>query len=135
MSNEAILKTTLFGPEAKTQSIIAYEKDQPLGFAIFFYDCSTFKGRNGIYIEDLFVKPSARSKGVGQKLLTYLARLAKEKQCCRLQWFVQDWNEKAIRFYDRIGAKHIDGWKLYRVSDNALDQLANDSLGDRTSNR
>ena len=91
---------------------------------MFFHNFSTFLGRPGIYLEDLFVKPEARGKGVGQKMLAYLAHLAKTRKCGRLEWSVLDWNESAIRFYKRLGAIPMDEWTAYRMTGQALDNLA-----------
>lgn len=124
VATEDILKETLFGSQPHAEVIVGYLNEIPVSFALYFYNFSTFLGRPGIYLEDLFVKPEARGKGVGQKMLSYLAGLAKSKQCGRLEWWVLDWNETAINFYKRIGAKAMDEWTVYRVADEALDHLA-----------
>ncbi|MBX9587118.1 MAG: GNAT family N-acetyltransferase [Gammaproteobacteria bacterium] len=124
VATEEILKETLFGENAHAEVLIGYLNHQPVSFALFFHNFSTFLGRPGIYLEDLFVKPVARSKGIGQKMLAYLAHLAKTRKCGRLEWWVLDWNESAIKFYKRIGAKAMDEWTVYRVTDQALDDLA-----------
>lgn len=128
VATEDILKQTLFGPKAYAEVIIAYLDQKPVGFALFFHNFSTFLGRPGIYLEDLFVDPNVRGKGIGQKLLSYLAKLAKERNCGRLEWWVLDWNETAINFYKRIGAIPMDEWTVFRVTGQALDDLANESL-------
>ena len=95
-----------------------------MGFAVFFYTYSTFVGLPGLYLEDLYVKPEARGKGVGRALLRYLARLAKEKGCYRIEWAVLHWNEPAIGFYKSLGAVPMDEWAVYRLTGDELDQLA-----------
>ena len=100
--------------------------DTPVGYAIFFYTYSSFVALPGVYLEDLFVKPEARGKSVGRELLRYLARLAKEKGCSRIEWAVLNWNEPAIGFYKRLGAVPMDEWDVYRLSGNELDRLASE---------
>jgi len=124
VATEDILKQTLFSEEASAFVIIGYFNNSPVSFALYFHNFSTFLGRPGIYLEDLYVKPDARGKGIGQKMLAYLAHFAKEKNCGRLEWWVLDWNETAIGFYNRIGAKAMDEWTVYRVTGEALDNLA-----------
>lgn len=124
VATEDILKETLFGDQAHAEVIIGYLNHTPVSFALYFHNFSTFLGRPGIYLEDLFVKPKARGKGIGQKMLAYLAHLAKSRKYGRLEWWVLDWNETAISFYKRIGAKAMDEWTVYRVTDQALDNLA-----------
>jgi len=123
-ATEEILKETLFGETAYAKAIIGYWNENPVSFALYFHNFSTFLGRPGIYLEDLFVKPEVRNKGIGQKMLSYLAKLAKEKNCGRLEWWVLDWNKPAISFYNRIGAKAMDEWTVYRITGAALDDLA-----------
>ena len=124
VATEASLKESLFGEKAHTEIIIAYLNGHAVGFALFFPNFSTFLGRPGIYLEDLYVKIEARGKGVGQKILCYLAKLAKSRNCGRLEWSVLDWNEPAIGFYKKIGAKPMDEWTVYRVTGEALENLA-----------
>lgn len=124
VATEDILKETLFGDKAHAEVIIGYLNNLPVSFALFFHNFSTFLGRPGIYLEDLFVKQSVRGKGIGQKMLAYLAQLAKTRKCGRLEWWVLDWNETAINFYKRLGAKPMDEWTVFRVTDRALDDLA-----------
>lgn len=126
VATEEVLAETLFGPKPAAEVVIGYYDDQPIGFAIFFYNFSSFLGRSGIYLEDLYVKPEARSKGFGEKLLVYLAKRAKEKKCGRIEWSVLDWNERAIQFYKSIGAKAMDEWTVFRLTGEALDSLAKD---------
>ncbi len=96
----------------------------PVGFALFFHNYSTFLGRPGLYLEDLYVRPEARSKGVGMALLRHLARLARERGCGRLEWWVLDWNEAAIRFYRKLGAEPMADWTVFRLAGSALRDLA-----------
>ncbi len=124
MATEESLRESLFGAKPFAEVVIGYLNDQPVAFALFFHNFSTFLGKPGIYLEDLFVKPEARGKGLGQKLLVYLARLAKERNCGRLEWWVLDWNETAIGFYKRLGAVAMDEWTVFRVTGSALDDLA-----------
>jgi GNAT superfamily N-acetyltransferase len=110
VATEDILKETLFGENAYAEVIIGYLNDDPISFALFFHNFSTFLSRPGIYLEDLFVKPEVRGKGIGQKMLSYLAHLAKERRCGRLEWRVLDWNKTAISFYKKLGAKAMNEW-------------------------
>lgn len=124
VATEEILKETLFGDNAHAEVVIGYLKSKPVSFALFFHNFSTFLGKPGIYLEDLFVRPEARGAGIGQEMLKYLARLAKERNCGRLEWWVLDWNESAIGFYKRLGAKPMDEWTVFRVTGKELDDLA-----------
>lgn len=124
VATEALLKETLFGEKAHAEVIIGYLNKVPVSFALFFHNFSTFLGRPGIYLEDLFVKEEARGNGIGQKMLAYLGHLAKQRNCGRLEWWVLDWNETAITFYKKLGAKAMDEWTVYRVTGNDLDTLA-----------
>jgi GNAT superfamily N-acetyltransferase len=124
VATENILKETLFGNQVHTEVIIGYLDGVPVCFALYFHNFSTFLGHPGIYLEDLFVKPEARGNGIGQKMLAYLAHVAKSRKCGRLEWAVLDWNETAIGFYKSMGAKAMDEWTVYRVTDQALDNLA-----------
>jgi GNAT superfamily N-acetyltransferase len=124
VATEEILQETLFGQKPFAEVVIGYYQQQPVCFALFFHNFSTFLGRPGIYLEDLFVQPEFRGKGFGGKLLTYLAKLTKERKCGRLEWSVLDWNESAIRFYKGLGAKPMEEWTIFRVTGEALDKLA-----------
>lgn len=125
VATEDILKETLFGEKSHAEVVIGYLKNTPVSFALFFHNFSTFLGRPGIYLEDLFVRPEARGAGIGQKMLAYLAALAKQRNCGRLEWWVLDWNESAIQFYKKIGATPMDEWTVFRVTGKALDDLGN----------
>ncbi len=122
-----MLREELFGPHPGAEVVIGYDKDVPVSFAVFFHNFSTFVGRRGLYLEDLFVKPEARGKGIGRAMLAYLAKLAKEGQCGRLEWAVLDWNESAIKFYQSLGATPMDDWTIFRLSGDALERLARET--------
>jgi GNAT superfamily N-acetyltransferase len=122
---EDTLRGFLFGERRYAEVAIAEDAGgAPLGFALFFHSFSTFLGRPGIYLEDLFVRPEHRGAGIGRKLLRHLARLAEERGCGRLEWAVLDWNEPAIAFYRRLGARPTQGWSVYRLDGEALARLA-----------
>ena len=121
---EKDLAETLFGKKPAAEVLIAYLGDTPAGFALFFHNYSTWLGKRGIYLEDLFVRPAARKHGVGFALLRALARMALDRDCGRLDWSVLTWNELAISFYKQIGARHMDDWTTYRLTGDALAQIA-----------
>ena len=118
------LERNLFGDHRYAETLIAEDDGAPVGFALFFHSFSTFLGRPGLYLEDLFVVPEARGKGVGRKLLERLAHIAVERDCGRLEWAVLDWNKDAIRFYERLGATPNSDWTVYRLTGQALRALA-----------
>jgi GNAT superfamily N-acetyltransferase len=118
------LRAALFGERRHAEVILAFLDGDPVGFALFFHNFSTFLGRPGIYLEDLYVRPPARRRGVGKRLLAGLAGIAVERNCGRLEWSVLDWNESAIRFYRSLGATAMDGWTVHRVAGDALRRLA-----------
>lgn len=124
VTNEETLRHSLFGPNPAAEVVLAYVADEPAGFAVYFRNFSTFSGRAGIYLEDLFVEPAYRGRGVGFALLRHLAKLAKERGYARMNWAVLDWNQPAIDFYRRIGAVPLDAWTVFRLSGEALDKLA-----------
>ncbi len=121
---EDMLTAGLFGERPYAEVLLADDEEQPVGFALFFHNFSTFLGRPGIYLEDLFVVPEHRGKGIGQLLLATLARLAVERGCGRLEWAVLDWNQEAIRFYQRLGARPNSDWTIYRLTGESLSALA-----------
>jgi len=121
---EKDLAETLFGKKPAAEVLIAYLGDTPAGFALFFHNYSTWLGKRGIYLEDLFVRPAARKHGVGFALLRALARIALDRNCGRLDWSVLTWNELAIAFYKQIGARHMDDWTTFRLTGDALAQVA-----------
>src|SRR3954468_12887996 len=118
------LVETLFGDRPAAEVLIAYLGEDPAGFALFFHNYSTWLGKRGIYLEDLFVRPRARKNGVGYALLRELARLAVERDCGRLDWSVLNWNELAINFYKQIGAEPMDEWTTFRLKGDALLRVA-----------
>ena len=124
VATEESLREHLFGERPVAEVIVAEEGTDPAGFALFFHSFSTFLGRPGIYLEDLYVRPEFRGRGMGRVLLVHLARLARERGCGRLEWSVLDWNEPAIGFYRGIGASPVGGWTVYRVTGEALEDLA-----------
>ncbi|AHF07121.1 GNAT family N-acetyltransferase [Desulfitobacterium metallireducens] len=127
VATEEVLRNSLF--ERKMAEVIIAEYNQkPVGFALFFHNFSTFLGRPGIYLEDLYIKPEMRGKGVGKILLAYLAQLTLERNCGRLEWSCLDWNEPSIHFYRNLGAAPMDEWTVFRVTDQALDNLAKQFL-------
>lgn len=124
VADEQQLSATLFGERPSAEVIIAETDGAPAGFALFFHNYSTFLARPGLYLEDLYVKPELRGHGIGKKLLCRLAEIAMERGCGRFEWSVLDWNEPAIRFYENLGAESMDGWTVFRVTGEALADLA-----------
>jgi len=127
VATEDILRASLFGERPAAEVVIGYYRGEPAGFALFFHNFSTFLGQHGLYLEDLFVKPEFRGQGFGRALLSHLAKLAKQRECGRLEWWVLDWNEPAIKFYRSISAVPMDEWTVYRVTGEALDKLADEN--------
>jgi len=124
VSTEADIRTALFGPRPFAEVILAKSDEQTIGFALFFHNYSTFLGRPGIYLEDLFVLPEHRGEGTGRALLAALARIAVQRKCARLEWSVLDWNDTAIGFYKRMGADVMDDWRMCRLTGAALADAA-----------
>jgi len=124
VATEGMLRKTLFGRQRTAEVAIGYYKKEPVGFVLFFPNYSTFLGRPGLYIEDLFVDESHRGRGFGRALLLYVARLASERGCGRLEWSVLDWNEPAIKFYKKLGAIPMSEWTVFRVTGESLARLA-----------
>jgi GNAT superfamily N-acetyltransferase len=124
VADEDQLRQSLFGERRVAEVVIASYDGEPAGFALFFDSFSTVLGRPGIFLDDLFVVPELRGRGIGRILLSFLARLAVERGCGRLEWWVLDWNEPAIRFYERLGAQAMDEWTVFRLSGDALEELA-----------
>ena len=123
-ATDADIRQSLFGERPVAEALIGELGFLPISFALFFYNFSTFLGKPGIYLEDLYVKPEYRSRGFGRKMLAHLARLAKERNCGRFEWSVLDWNLPAIRTYDRLDARPMKEWILYRLTGKALNKLA-----------
>jgi GNAT superfamily N-acetyltransferase len=124
VATEEILCETLFGPRRSAEVAIGYFEQKPVGFVLFFYNYSTFLGRPGIYIEDLFVDEPFRRRGFGGALLRHVAGVARERECGRLEWSVLDWNQPAINFYKKLGAVPMSEWTVFRVTGEALKKLA-----------
>ncbi|MDE2050362.1 MAG: GNAT family N-acetyltransferase [Gammaproteobacteria bacterium] len=123
------LGEALFGERRYAEVVFACSAGEPVGFALFFHNFSTFKGRPGIYLEDLFVRPQARGRGIGKRLLAHLARTAVARRCARLEWAVLDWNEPSIGFYRSLGALPMDEWTTFRLTGDALASLAGSAAG------
>ncbi len=123
-ATEEDIRQSLFGDRPVAQALIGEQQGIPISFALFFYNFSTFLGKPGIYLEDLYVQPEYRSKGFGRRMLAHIARLAKERNCGRFEWSVLDWNKPAIRTYDGLNATPMKEWILYRLTGKALNKLA-----------
>ena len=126
VATEQLLRASLFGERPAAEVVVGDYGDEPAGFTLFFHNFSTFLGRPGIYLEDLYVTPGLRGRGVGRAMLVYLAKLAKERGCGRLEWSVLNWNAPAIKLYKSIGATPMDDWTVFRVTGEALDGLADE---------
>ena len=124
IATEDGLRDALFGARPSAEAIVAERDGKMIGYALFFHNYSTFLGRRGLYLEDLYVQPTERGTGLGSKMLRYLAALAVERQCGRFEWSVLDWNQRAIDFYQKMGATVLPDWRVVRITGDALDQLA-----------
>jgi GNAT superfamily N-acetyltransferase len=122
-ADEATLAEQLFGARRVAEVVLAELKNEPVGFAVFFHNFSTFLGRAGLYLEDLYVRPHARGLGVGRWLISFVAKIAVERKCGRFEWSVLDWNTRAIDFYRSLGAVPMDEWTVQRVTGAALQRL------------
>jgi len=123
-ATEEQLHEVLFGKRPAAEVRLVFENETPVGFAVFFHNFSTWLGRPGLYLEDLFVKPEYRGKGYGRALLVDLAKIARERGCGRMEWAVLDWNEPAIKFYRALGAKPLDEWTVFRLTRDGIERLA-----------
>jgi GNAT superfamily N-acetyltransferase len=123
-ATEEQLVDVLFGKKPAAEVLLAFENETPIGFAVFFHNFSTWLGRPGLYLEDLFVKPEHRGKGYGRALLVDLAKIAHERGCGRMEWAVLNWNEPAIEFYKTLGSKPLDEWKIFRLNREGIARLA-----------
>jgi GNAT superfamily N-acetyltransferase len=123
-ATETQLTDVLFGEKPVAEVLLAFEDEMPIGFAVFFHNFSTWLGKPGLYLEDLFVKPEVRGKGYGRALLIHLAKIARDRSCGRMEWAVLDWNEPAIQFYKKIGAHPLDEWKIFRLTGDGIARLA-----------
>ena len=125
LATETDIINSLFGSDSTTRAVICDMDGQPVGFAVYFFNYSTWLGRHGLFLEDLYVSPEHRGTGAGKALLKYLAKIAVTRGCGRFEWNVIDWNEAAIRFYESLGAKPQDEWVGYRLDGQALEDFAN----------
>ena len=123
-ATEETLAEILFGKKPAAEVLLTFENKTAVGFAVFFHNFSTWLGRPGLYLEDLFVKPEHRGKGYGRALLIHLAKIARERNCGRFEWAVLDWNEPAIQFYRKLGAKPMDEWTVFRLTRDGIAKLA-----------
>jgi GNAT superfamily N-acetyltransferase len=126
-ATEAQLTDVLFGEKPAAEVLLAFEGDVPAGFAVFFFNFSTWLGRPGLYLEDLFVRPEKRGHGYGRALLAHLAKIARDRGCGRMEWAVLDWNEPAIEFYRKLGARPLDDWRIFRLTRESIAELADES--------
>jgi GNAT superfamily N-acetyltransferase len=125
-ATEDQLVEVLFCERPVAEVLLAFEEESPVGFAVYFYNFSTWLGRPGLYLEDLFVKPEKRGNGYGRALLVALAKIAHDRGCGRMEWAVLNWNEPAIKFYQALGAKPMDEWTVFRLTREEIARLAND---------
>jgi len=123
-ATEEGLAEVLFGKKPASEVLLAFEGERAVGFAVFFHNFSTWLGRPGLYLEDLFVRPEDRGKGYGRALLVHLAKVARDRRCGRMEWAVLDWNEPAIQFYRKLGAKSMDEWTVFRLTRDEISKLA-----------
>jgi len=126
-ATEGGLTEVLFGEKPSAEVLLAFENQTAVGFAVFFYNFSTWLGRPGLYLEDLFVRPEDRGKGYGRALLIELAKIARDRGCGRMEWAVLDWNEPAIKFYEKLGAKPMHEWTVFRLTRDDIANLADSS--------
>ncbi len=124
VATEEGLREVLFSAEPSAKVLLAFENAQPVGFAVYFFNFSTWLGRPGLYLEDLFVKPEKRGSGYGRALLVHLAQIARERGCGRIEWAVLNWNDPAIQFYRNLGAAPMNDWTVFRLAGEGIDRLA-----------
>jgi len=124
IATEAMIRDALFGKQPAAHAIIASIDDAPVGYALYFFNFSTWLGRPGLYLEELYVTPDSRGSGIGKSLLTQLARIASERGCGRMEWMVLDWNEPAIEFYRALGAVPLSEWTVFRLTGPTLERVA-----------
>jgi len=129
VATEGGLREVLFGPRPSAEVVLAFSGEVPVGFAVYFFNFSTWLGRPGLYLEDLFVKPEFRGHGFGRALLIHLAGIARERDCGRMEWAVLDWNEPAIQFYRKLGATPMHEWTVFRLTGEEIARLAEARLG------
>src|SRR6266513_5012785 len=128
-ATEEQLVDVLFGEKPVAEVLLAFERKSPVGFAVFFHNFSTWLGRPGLYLEDLFIKPEKRERGYGRALLVDLAKIALDRGCGRMKWAVLDWNEPAIQFYRKLGGKPMDEWTVFRLTRDGIAKLADAAPG------
>lgn len=126
VATEDSLRKTLFSEKSNAYALLGYYNEKPVCFSIYFYNYSTFKGKPGLYLEDVFVLPEMRGKGFGKQILKELAKIAKENNCGRFEWAVLNWNEPAINFYKKLGAKPMDDWTVFRLDEEGIKKLADE---------
>jgi len=124
VATEQGLREVLFGPEPSAKVVLIFEGEEAIGFAVYFFNFSTWLGRPGLYLEDLFVKPETRGRGYGRALLVHLAKIARDHGCGRMEWAVLDWNEPAIQFYRKLGATPLEDWTVFRLTPDGINRLA-----------
>ena len=124
IATEQDLREVLFGAEPAARVVIAFENAAPVGFAVYFFNFSTWLGRPGLYLEDLFVKPEMRGRGYGRALLAHLAKIARDQNCGRMEWAVLTWNDPAIQFYNKLGAVPLEEWRVFRLTKEEIGKLA-----------
>ncbi len=127
VATEEQLREVFFGEKPAAEVLLAFENKEPVGFAVYFFNFSTWLGRPGLYLEDLFVRPKLRGKGYGRSLLERLAQIAQERGCGRMEWAVLDWNEPAIQFYKKLGAQPMEEWTVFRLTRDGIAALAGSS--------
>jgi len=128
VASERDLSNNLFGQKKFAEVLLAYYDNRPAGMALFFHNYSTFEGKPGIYLEDLYVKPEFRGKGIGKSLLLRLINIASKRKCGRVEWAVLDWNQSAIDFYTKLGAKSMDSWKIFRLTKDKIKKINNPQI-------
>lgn len=127
IATEESLRKSLFGERANAEVVFAYQNNEPIAYAVYFFNFSTFVGKRGLYLEDIFVLPEFRKLGIGKILFTYLMQYAIDKNCGRMEWAVLDWNEPALNFYNKIGATEMTEWKMFRLTENKMKELLKES--------
>ena len=131
VATEPQLREVLFGEKPSAEVLLAFVGEAAVGFAVYFFNFSTWLGRPGLYLEDLFVRPETRGKGYGRALLERLAQIAQERGCGRMEWAVLDWNEPAIQFYEKLGAKAMEEWTVFRLTSDGIADLAHGPDADK----
>src|SRR5467141_3474005 len=124
IATEQGLQEVLFGEQPSAKVVMIFESEEAVGFAVYFFNFSTWLGRPGLYLEDLFVKPETRGRGYGRALLIHLAKIARDHNCGRMEWAVLTWNEPAIQFYKKLGAGSLDDWRVFRLTSDGIGRLA-----------